>query len=103
MKIISPTKIKFIQSECKTFKRTKRLKDENISRRNIFAEISCLSHCFSENIVINTRLILQNRRRFMFLIYPNTKTSFTFLTSIMGWEILNNIGKHLLQKITIKS
>ena len=44
----------------KTVKRTVRLKDENGARKDIFAEISCLSHCFAETIVINTRLILKH-------------------------------------------
>ena len=44
----------------KTVKITVRLKDENRARRDIFAEISCLSHSFAENIVDNTRLILKN-------------------------------------------
>ena len=87
----------------KTVKKTKRLKDENRARRNIFVEISCLSHCFAETIVTNPRLILQNWRRFMFLRCPATKTFLTFLTSIMGWEILNNIGKNILQKLHVKS
>ena len=39
----------------------------------------------------------------MFLRGPSTKTSLTFLTSIMVLEILNNVGKHFLQKIPVKS
>ena len=39
----------------------------------------------------------------MFLRVPSTKTSLTFLTAIMVLEILNNIGKNFLQKITVKS
>ena len=39
----------------------------------------------------------------MFLRYPTTKISLTFLTTIMYWEILNNIGEHFLQKIPVKS
>ena len=38
----------------------------------------------------------------MFLRGPSTKTSLTFLTTIIDWEILNNIGKHFLQKIHVK-
>ena len=38
----------------------------------------------------------------MFLIGPYTKTSLTFLTAIMVLEILNNVGKHSLQKISVK-
>ena len=102
MKILSPT-MKYIQIRRKTVKRTKWLKDENIARRNIFAEISYLSHCFSETIVINPRWILKHWRRFMFLWCPTTKTSPTFLTAIMGLEILNNIWNHFLQKIPVKS
>ena len=76
---------------------------KNTTRRNIFAEISCFSHYFAEIIVINIRWIFQNRRRFMFLRGPSTKTSLTFLTTIMVLEILNNVGKHFLQKIPVKS
>ena len=32
-----------------------------------------------------------------------TKKSLTFLTAIMVLEILNNVGKHFLQKIPVKS
>ena len=39
----------------------------------------------------------------MFLIGPSRKTSLTFLTAIMVLEILNNVGKHFLQKIRVKS
>ena len=39
----------------------------------------------------------------MFLIGPYTKTSLTFLTAIMVLEILNNVGKHFLQKIPVNS
>ena len=39
----------------------------------------------------------------MFLRGPSTKTFLTFLTSIMVLEILNNVGKHFLQKIPVKS
>ena len=39
----------------------------------------------------------------MFLRGPSTKTSLTFLTAIMVLEILNNDGKHFLQKIPVKS
>ena len=39
----------------------------------------------------------------MFLRGPSTETSLTFLTAIMVLEILNNIGKHFLQKIPVKS
>ena len=39
----------------------------------------------------------------MFIRFPSTKTSLTFLTTIMVLEILNNVGKHLLQKIPVKS
>ena len=39
----------------------------------------------------------------MFLRGPYTKNFLTFLTSIMVLEILNNVGKHFLQKITVKS
>ena len=39
----------------------------------------------------------------MFLRGPYTKTSLTFLTAIMVWEILSNVGKHVLQKIPVKS
>ena len=39
----------------------------------------------------------------MFLRGPSTKTSLTFLTAIMVLEILNNVGKHYLQKIPVKS
>ena len=39
----------------------------------------------------------------MFLRGPSTKNSLTFLTSIMVLEILNNVGKHFLPKITVKS
>jgi len=39
----------------------------------------------------------------MFLRGPSTKTSLTFLTTIMVLEILNNVGKHVLQKIPVKS
>ena len=39
----------------------------------------------------------------MFLGGPSTKNSLTFLTSIMVLEILNNVGKHFLQKIPVKS
>ena len=104
MKILSPT-MNFIQSEIKIVKRTKRWKDEKeISKKgHFFAQISCLSHCFAENIVTNPRCIFQNRRSFMFLRGPSTKTSLTFLTSIMDWEILNNMGEHFLQKIHVKS
>ena len=64
---------------------------------------SCLSHCFEENIVTNPRWILKKWRRFMFLRCPNIKPSLTFLTAIMGWEILNNIGKQFVQKLPVKS
>ena len=76
---------------------------KNTTRRNIFVEISCLSHCFAETIVINPRWIFQNWRRFLFLRGLSTKTSLTFLTAIMVLEILNNDGKHFLQKIPVKS
>ena len=59
MKILSKT-MNFIQMKVKTVKITVRLQDENIARRDIFAEISYLSHCFAEIIVTNTRSILQN-------------------------------------------
>ena len=39
----------------------------------------------------------------MFLRVPSTKTSLTFLTAIMVLEILNNVGKHFLQKNPVKS
>ena len=39
----------------------------------------------------------------MFLSGASTKTSLTFLTAIMVLEILNNVGKHFLQKIPVKS
>ena len=39
----------------------------------------------------------------MFLRGPSAKTSLTFLTAIMVLEILNNVGKHFLQKIPVKS
>ena len=39
----------------------------------------------------------------MFLSSPSTKTSLTYLTAIMVVEILNNIGKHFLQKMLVKS
>ena len=39
----------------------------------------------------------------MLLRGPSTKTSLTFLTDIMVLEILNNDGKHFLQKIPVKS
>ena len=39
----------------------------------------------------------------MFVRGPYTKTSLTFLTDIMVLEILNNVGKHFLQKIPVKS
>ena len=39
----------------------------------------------------------------MFLRGPSTKTLLTFLTAIMVLEILNNVGKHFLQKILVKS
>ena len=39
----------------------------------------------------------------MFLRGPSTKTSLTFLTAIMVLEILNNVGKHFLQKTPVKS
>ena len=39
----------------------------------------------------------------MFLRGPSTKTSLTFLTAMMVVEILNNVGKHFLQKIPVKS
>ena len=39
----------------------------------------------------------------MFLRGPSTKTSLTFLTAIMVLEILNNVGKHFLQKNPVKS
>jgi len=39
----------------------------------------------------------------MFLRGPSTKTSLIFLTAIMVLEILNKVGKHFLQKITVKS
>ena len=68
-----------------------------------FTQISCLSDCFSEHIVTNPRWILKKLRSFMFLRGPSTKTSLTFLTAIMDWEILNNIGEHFLQKILVKS
>ena len=55
MKILSPTTMNFIQSESKIVKRTKMLKDENKARRDIFAEISSLSHCFVETIVTNPK------------------------------------------------
>ena len=102
MKILSPT-MNFIQSESKIVKRTKRWKDENITRRNIFAEIACFSHYFAEPIVTNKRWILKNWRRFLFLRGLSTKTSLTFLTAIMVLEILNNDGKHFFQKIPVKS
>jgi len=76
---------------------------KNTTRRNIFTEIACFSHCFADTIVINKRWILQNWRSFMFLRGPSTKTSLTFLTTIMVLEILNNVEKHFLQKITVKS
>ena len=87
----------------KQLKEQKSEKMKNTTRRNIFAEIACFSHCFAETIVINPRWILQNWRIFMFLRGPSTKTSLTFLTSIMVLEILNNVGKHFLQKILVKS
>ena len=76
---------------------------KNTTRRNIFAEIAYFSHSFAETIVINPRWILQNWRRFMFLRGPSTKPSLTFLIAIMVLEILNNVGKHFLQKISVKS
>ena len=39
----------------------------------------------------------------MFLRGPSTKTSLTFLSVISFLEILNNVGKHFLQKIPVKS
>ena len=39
----------------------------------------------------------------MFLRGPYTKTSLTFLTAIIVLEILNNVEKHFLQKIPVKS
>ena len=39
----------------------------------------------------------------MFFRGPSTETSLTFLTAIMVLEILNNDGKHFLQKIPVKS
>ena len=39
----------------------------------------------------------------MFLIWPYTKKSLTFITTIMVLEILDNVGKHFLQKIPVKS
>ena len=39
----------------------------------------------------------------MFLRGPYTKTSLTFLTAIMVLEILNNVGKHFLQKNPVRS
>ena len=39
----------------------------------------------------------------MFLRGPSIKNSLTFLTTIMVLEILNNDGKHFLQKIPVKS
>lgn len=39
----------------------------------------------------------------MFLSFPNTKTSLTFLTAIMDLEILNHIWNPFLQKIPVKS
>ena len=67
------------------------------------SEISCLNHSFPETIVINRRWIFQNWKAFMFLRGQYTKTSLTFLTAIMVLEILNNVGKHFLQKIPVKS
>ena len=32
---------------------------------------------------------------------PSTKTALTFLTAIMVLEILKNVGKHFLQKISV--
>ena len=92
------SKVKVKQS-----KEQKSEKMKNTTRRNIFAEISCFSHCFEKNIVINPRWILKNWRRFMFLRGPSTKTSLTFLTAIMVLEILNNVGNNFLQKIPVKS
>lgn len=37
----------------------------------------------------------------MFLICPTTKTSLTFLIAILGWEILNNIGKQFCRKVLL--
>ena len=39
----------------------------------------------------------------MFTRCPATKTSLTFLTAIMVLEILNNVGRHFLQNIFVKS
>ena len=39
----------------------------------------------------------------MFLRCSTTKASLTFLTAIMGLDILNNILKHFLQKIPVKT
>ena len=39
----------------------------------------------------------------MFLRGPSTKKSLTFLTAIMVLEILNNVGKNVLQKHPVKS
>ena len=87
----------------KQLKEQKGEKMKNTTRRNIFAEISCFSHCFAETIVINPRRIFKKWRRFMFLRGPSTKASLNFITAIMVLEILNNVGKHSLQKILVKS
>ena len=103
MKIFSPT-MKFIQSESKIVKGTKKWKNEKESKKGHFLhKISCSSHCFAEHIVTNPRYMSKNWRRFMFLRGPYTKTSLTFLIATMDWEILNNIGKHFLQTIPVKS
>ena len=65
------------------------------------SEISCLSHSFAETIVINPRWILQKWRIFMFLRGTYTTMSLTFLIAIIVLEILNNVGKHFLQKIPV--
>ena len=71
----------------KTVKRIVRLKDENKAWRDIFAEISCLSHSFRENIVVRPIWILEKWRRFMFLGFQPIKTYLTLHTSITEWEI----------------
>jgi len=60
-------------------------------------EISCLSHSFSKTSSTNTRWILWNQRRFVFLRGWSTKTYLTFYTGITKCEISSCLHRLFLE------
>jgi len=73
------------------------------TRRNIFAQISSLRSLFYRNYYEKSKMNLEKQKEVYVHKISIYKNLSHFSNSYYGFGILNNVGKHFLQKIPFKS